>query len=163
MRPKDEWEHLGKLAFRRREKVGDMYRELNRLLKEKSDPSELRWLCLIKDWLLVPFTLWPLDIAGLGHHVCARIRAGQRLERQIAFTLKRLEPLPTEEAQAAVAAYERLVEQGQYEPLIRTPAKYEAQEKDLFSNRKLRQEWAELKKLFDVDKYRDRKGIIRRR
>jgi hypothetical protein len=132
-------------------------------MKERSEHPDSKWLGLIKEWLLVPFTLWPLDMAGLARHICDTVERGQRLEPRLIFILEEIHPLPNPEAQAAVAEYERLVEQGQYEPLIRTPAKYAAEEKDLLKNGKLRQEWAGLKKLFDVAQYRDRKGIIRRR
>src|SRR3954469_14801425 len=133
-----EWDELGKLAFRRREKVGDIFKQLSRLIQELSEHSDSKWLGLIKDWLLVPFTLWPLDIAGLAGHVCDTVERGQRLHPRVRFILEEIHPLPNAEARGGVAEYERLVEQGQYEPLIRTPAKYGAEEKELLKNGRLR-------------------------
>jgi len=158
-----DWERLGKLAFRRHEKIGDVFKRVSRLLETRATHPDIRYLRIIKDWMLVPFTLWPIDFAGLGRHVCQRLQSGKPLEPGIIFSLEQLQTLPSAKAQTAISEYELHVQQGDYEPLIRSPAKYSSQEKELLSNQKLRAEWATLKRLFDVEKLRDRKGIIRRR
>jgi hypothetical protein len=158
-----DWERLGALAFRRQEKIGDVFKRVSRLVKIRPAHPDIRWLGLIRNWMLVPFTLWPIDFAGLAHHVCKRVQSGKRIEPAIVFSLDQLQALPTKNAQAAISEYELHVQQGDYEPLLRARTKYSSQEKELLSNRKLRSEWTTLKRLFDVNRFRDRKGIIRRR
>lgn len=164
MEPRDvsDWKKLGKLAFRRREKTGALFKRLLSLQAHQSDRPELQ---VLRDWLLVPLTLWPIDIAGLVEHVCATLEAKKRIEPRILFILDQLRDLPPENAQKAVSEYEKFVEKGDYEPLIRAESKckYAHQEAELLKNSKLQQEWTALKALFDVNKYQDKKGIIRRR
>lgn len=154
---------LDTLAFRRREKIGGLLRDVHRLLATKKSHRDYRWLLVIKNWLLVPLTLWPIDFAGLGAYACARLRLGQRLDGRIVFILEESQHLPDAKAQKAIAEYERFVQQGDYEPLIRAKTKYATQEKELLGNRTLRKEWINLKRLFPVNQFRDRKGIVRRR
>ena len=158
-----EWARLGKLAFRRQEKTGDLFKCASGLLHTCSDHPDIQWLRLIKDWMLVPLTLWPVDFAGLALHVCDRVRSGKRLDSKIIFGLEQLQQLPSEKAQTAISGYEMHVQQGNYEPLILAHSKFETQEKEILNSSKLRTEWNNFKRTFDVAKFRDRKGIIRRR
>lgn len=158
-----EWLRLGELAFRRHEKVGGLFKCAHRLLATRSTHPDIRWLAVIKDWLLVPFTLWPVDFAGLGSHICQQVQSGRRLAPQMVFLLEQLQAFPSPEAQAAVSKYELLVQQGSYEPLIRAQAKFSSQEKGVLNNRQLHGDWKAMKDIFHVEKFRDRKGIIRRR
>lgn len=159
----EDWEKLGRLAFRRQEKVGRLFKRVHRLLKARRSHPGCRWLLLIKEWLLVPFTLWPVDFNGLGRHLCQRVQSGLGFDPGVVFLLEQLEHLPGDKARAAVAEYEMLVQQGSYEPLICAREKYASQERELLGNRRLRAEWNKLKRLFPVQKLRDRKGIVRRR
>jgi hypothetical protein len=111
----------------------------------------------------VPFTLWPLDIAGLARQVVESVRNGQPLDEGMLFVLEQIRGLPPEAAQEAVSEYEKLVEQGNYEPLIRASEKYAIREKELLEDEEFQRQWSELKRLFSVDQFRDRKGIVRRR
>lgn len=158
-----DWKRLGALAFRRQEKIGDVFKRICRTLKTRENHPDIYWLRLVKNWMLVPFTLWPIDFAGVARHACKRVQLGKRLERGIVFSLEQLRALPSEKVQAAISDYEMHVQKGEYEPLIRARTKYSSQERDLLSNRKLKSEWALLKGIFNVEKFRDRKGIIRRR
>jgi hypothetical protein len=132
------------------------------LLTTRAQHPDLSYLNTIREWLLVPFTLWPIDFAGLGSHVCEHIKSGKRLKREVAFALKQLRELPSEKTQAAISEYEQLVERGNYEPFLRAAAKYSAQERDLLMNSVLKEEWVALKKMFAVESYKNRNGVIRR-
>jgi len=157
-----DWERLGKLAFRRQEKTGALFKRVSRLLETGARHPDINYLNIIRQWLLVPFTLWPIDFAGLGSHVCGCVKSRKRLQRTLAFVLDQLRELPSDKTQAAIAEYERLVERGNYEPFLRVPAKYGAQERELLMNPDLKQEWLTLKKMFAVERYRNRNGVIRR-
>jgi hypothetical protein len=160
-----EWEQLGKLAFRRHEKVGGLFKQVSCLMGNEKHLQDRKWLSVIKSWLLVPLTLWPVDFGGLAAHACKRLQSGKHLESKVIFILQQMHELPSEKAQVAISEYEKFVQQGNYEPLIRpeSKCKYATQEKEVLSSRKLRKEWKELKQLFNADKFRDPKGIIRRR
>jgi hypothetical protein len=160
-----DWEKLGRLAFRRREKIGAIFKRVKSLSVIPQNETNFRSLLILRNWMLVPLTLWPIDIAGLAEHVCMILEAKKPLDRRFAFILEQLQHLPTQKAQDAVAEYEKYVEEGNYEPLIRAESmcKYSLHEAELLKNRTLQEEWNTLKTLFDVCKYRDKRGIIRRR
>jgi hypothetical protein len=158
-----DWARLGKLAFRRHEKIGDVFKRVSGLLESRAAHPDIGCLRIIKDWMLVPFTLWPIDFSGMAFHVCKRIQSGRRLEMDILVCLEHLQELPSAKAQAAISDYELLVQLGNYEPLIRVPSKFSAQEKEILNSPKLRAEWEKLKRNFPIKNIRDRKGIVRRR
>lgn len=160
-----EWEKLGKLAFRRQEKIGALFRRVNYALTKSKDKSFCDCLRILKQWMLVPLTLWPIDISGLAEHFLKNLKPGYPLDERLSFIFSQLENLPSQEAQDAIAEYERYVEQGNYEPLIRekSKCKYSFHEQELLNNQTLKREWEALKTLFKVEEFRDKKGIIRRR
>jgi hypothetical protein len=157
-----DWDKLGRLAFRRQEKTGTLFKRVHGVLKKYTTHPDITRLDIIRQWLLVPFTLWPIDFVGLGTHVCERIKSGRRLQPAIAFLLNELEKLPGTATQTAIAEYERRVERGTYEPFLRVPEKYASQERELLTDPALKQEWSTLKKMFPVDQYKNRNGVVRR-
>jgi hypothetical protein len=74
-----------------------------------------------------------------------------------------LSEFPSITEQDAVAAQEQEVQVGSYEGLISAQHKFDLKE-DLISQKpEFKADWDVLKRCFDVGKYRDKKGIIRRR
>ena len=167
MEPDDisDWARLGKLAFRRQERSGTLFKRLLALQKSNAGNDLKEELSTLRNWMLVPLTLWPIDIAGLVEHVCSVLEGKKPADGRLRFILDQLRELPSEKAQKAISEYEKFVEKGDYEPLIRSESKckYSLSETELLKNPKIHEEWTTLKNLFDVDKYKDKKGIIRRR
>jgi hypothetical protein len=69
---------------------------------------------------------------------------------------------PDETICAAVAEHERYVQTGTYENLVKTQAKYAQNELAIKTDPQLQRQWARIKAAFDVQAYRDYKGVIRR-
>jgi hypothetical protein len=118
---------------------------------------------LMRRWLLTPFTLWPVDFIGLCGHLLDSIENSKKLDADTELLLSFVtdEPLPGEHA--AIAEHEHHVQTGNYESLITAQPKFTHTEQMLFENPAFQADWRRFKARFDVDEYRDRKGIIRRR
>lgn len=154
---------LAKLAFRRVERIGPLLKNLWCLLQKPEHQANHLQLRLVKEWLLVPLSLWPIEFAGLGAHVCQQLAAGQKLDSQMIALLDGLQNFPLPSAQKIVAAREHDVERGKYDPFIRNHAKYELMENALAKNLKLQEELAELNRMYNLDQYYSDRRVIRRR
>ena len=158
---------LRKLAYRRVEKGGTLLKDLHAVRSTHPHHSDQRFVEIIRSWLVMPFTLWPVDFVGIGNYVVSVIRDGGELTKDVQFLLGQVSEFPTGEAQRTVAAHERRVEKGQYETVVTRAARTKFREKarEVSDNPVFRQEWRQLQKLFDVSKYEDKRGnhIIRRR
>jgi hypothetical protein len=154
---------LEQLAFRRVEACGELLTRFHRLPVTAQSHTAYAGLERIRRWLLVPFTLWPVDFIGLGGHLLNLLENGKRLDTDIELLLSFVvdEPLPREHA--AVAAHEHHVQSGNYESLITAQPKFMHAEQMLFENPEFQADWRRFKARFDMDTYRDKKGIIRRR
>jgi hypothetical protein len=62
----------------------------------------------------------------------------------------------------AVADHEMQVQKGTYENLVKTQAKYSQNEFAIRTDPELRRQWKRIKEAFNVQAYRDHKGVIRR-
>ena len=103
---------LDRLAFKRRVRTEALLRSIHRAMINSASESERTRLGTIRSWLLVPYTLCPVDFASVGEHVVRLHREGKPIPADLGFTLERIQSLPTVEEQASVAKYEHLVEQG---------------------------------------------------
>jgi len=153
---------LGRLAFRRRKKTGTLLQAIHRAMKNPASERERACFDTVRRWLLVPFTLWPIDFQGLGEHLIELHRKSCPITAEIEFIVERSNEIPSVDEQTAVLEYEHLVEKGSYERWIKAQEKFTAEEQRLLRNRKFKRDWFELKKLFVVREFRDKKGIIRR-
>ena len=114
-------------------------------------------------WLLVPYSLWPIDVHGLLELLMGTICAAQRVTDEMRLLARLLSEIPSTTEQEAVAAQERDVQVGSYEGLISAQHKFDLKEEMLSQQPDFKDDWQLLKKSFAVDKYRDKKGILRRR
>ncbi|MFN7139297.1 MAG: hypothetical protein ACK4UN_08160 [Limisphaerales bacterium] len=139
--------------------VIELVHEIYERLINEEDRERLR---LIRDWILVPYSLWPIDWCGLGHYVCGVLGAGKKLDRDMKTLLSYLTELPHRLVQKIVARAEHAVQKGKYNRYFRNHAKTLAVEKLLETDPEFKREWANLCKRFPVHLYA-RKGVIRRR
>jgi hypothetical protein len=150
------------LPFKRREKLEGLMRDIHaRLLKPWSE-AEAAALETLRRWLLTPYTLWPVDFQGLGVHVVSLLDGSRRLPDDLIFLLQQAGTPPGHKACTTVAEYERLVETGRYEQFLRTQAKLAEREQQLRHDQAFQADWERLKGLFDLKRYSNPKGIIRR-
>jgi len=151
---------LGALAYHRLENSEDLVRRFHRFRRTShGDSSQLQKLY---DWLFIPITLWPIDIEGF-----LRIALGRAALRPLEKTMRLLIDLlplpPSDRTQRAVSEHEHSVQHGNYESLIRARHKYDQIESELARDQTFRAQWNSIKAHFDVIKFADHKGIIRRR
>jgi len=111
----------------------------------------------------VPITVWPVDIEGLLRIALDRAASGRRLDDSMILLIALL-PLPlSNKTQRAVSEHEHSVQRGSYESLIRVRHKYDQIESQLARDPTFQAQWNSIKGHFDVTKFADHKGIIRRR
>ncbi|PYL08730.1 MAG: hypothetical protein DME33_06560 [Verrucomicrobia bacterium] len=152
---------LAALAYRRLENSKDLVEKFHRLPRTKHPDSD--HLQKLYEWLFVPITLWPVDIEGLFRVGLYRALAGRRLDNTMILLINLLPPLPSNRTQRAVSEHEHSVQYGNYEPLIRARHKYDNVERLLAEDPAFQAQWNAIKAHFDVKKFTDHKGIIRRR
>ena len=124
--------------------------------------AQARWLRRLYDWMFVPITLWPFNIQDVLEDCLAALEKGKRLTSRHRLLIDFLPDPPDETTCAAVAAHELHVQEGAYENVVRTQAKYAQNELANQSNPELQRQWKRLKTAFNVEPYRDHKGVIRR-
>lgn len=150
-------------GFRHREKFGALLIEVYRLLRSPRFRAHRPALMRLRDWLVIPYSFWPCDFEGLTPYVCKTLIAGQHLDEKLQNAFHLLQDYPASLAQELVAANEHTVRLGQYRQFVRCNEKYEAYEAQILANQTLKLEWERLKALHDVERFLDRKRIVRRR
>ncbi len=113
-------------------------------------------------WLFVPPTLWPFNVFDVFTVCLTTLEQDRKLSPGLRLLVDLLPDTLGEAVCTAVAEQEHHVQNGVYEHLVTTPAKFCQNEESIRSNPQLQRDWARLKKVFRVHAYRDGKGIIRR-
>ncbi len=113
-------------------------------------------------WLFAPSTLWPFNVFDVFTDCLTALEKGKKLSPGLRLLIELLPDTPGETVCAAVAEQEHHVQNGVYEHLVTTPAKFRQNEEGIHSDPQLQHDWIRLKKTFRVHAYRDGKGIIRR-
>ncbi len=160
-RLQEDLRRLGTLAFHRREWSEAVVRRYHAVRRDKGDQAVEQFDGLYR-WMFVPITLWPLNIQDVFTLCLARVSATKPLDKEMRLLLQILPPPPEDKVCAVVARHEHDVQRGQYEELVTTTAKFDAAEKNLTLDPALNREWALMKQLWNVARYRDHKGVIRR-
>jgi hypothetical protein len=152
---------LAALAYHRLENSEALVRKFHRF--RTSHHADFDHLQKLYDWLFVPITLWPIDIEGLLRAGLDRAAGGRCLDKAMILLIDLLPRFPSSRTQRAVSEHEHSVQHGNYEPLIRARHKYNQIESDLACDPTFQAQWDAIKAHFDVAKFADHKGIIRRR
>jgi len=153
---------LGGLAFKRMEACRPLIELFYGLPASAHEHPDYGLLQSSYAWLFVPYSLWPIDIGGLITNLLERICSNKRCAKDVAVLVRFLGSVPSEEANAAVSAHEHDVRVGNYEHLIAAHHKYDFKEQELSHKPEFKDDWSMLKAHFEIPKYRDSKGIIRR-
>lgn len=123
------------------------------------DATRLRHL---RDWLLVPITVWPCNVLDALNACLDRLEHGKRLNRWQRLLADLLPPPPRDDITEVVAAHEHDVQTGCYDHLLNLPEKFAQTEQDLFDNPEFHQQWRQIQSVFDVASFADHKGVLRR-
>lgn len=126
---------------------------------EGLDGDRLRKL---HDWVMVPLTLWPLEMCDLLRDALKSWRATKALTDQQRLLVDLLPEPPDSAACEIVARHEREVQGGFYEHVTGKSAKYAQKEEELAGDAEFRTHWARLKAAFNTENHADHKGVIRR-
>jgi hypothetical protein len=151
------------LAFNRvvnRRKLVEGFHSLDERAREHPDYELLE---KVYGWVFVPLSLWPIDVEGLLVQMLEDVAAGRELDGKLKLKCGMLQQAPGANVCGMVTEYEKSVREGSYEMLIQAQHKFDQIERELWGNPELKADWAAMKAQFDVDKYRNQSGVIRRR
>jgi len=149
---------FGKVADRRR-----LVQEFHAVGEQAREHPDYALLKKVYGWVFVPLSLWPIDIEGLLLQMLQDAAAGRELDEKLRLKCGLLQEPPAADVIRMMSEYERNVTGGSYEMLIAAQHKFDQIEQELRANAELKADWAAIKAQFDVDKYRNRIGVIRRR
>lgn len=119
-------------------------------------------LLKLHDWILVPLTLWPLEMCDLMRDALARLRSHERLSQRQQLVIDLLPEPPDAAACEIVARHEHQVQSGAYENLLGNASKFAQMEDELKANPGFQSHWTRIKAAFRVDRFADGKGVLRR-
>jgi hypothetical protein len=154
-------EKLKARAFDRAECAGEALQRYHAAIATL-DASTVRPLQGLYQWMFVPPTLWPFNVQDVLEDCLSILEKGKRLNSRHRLLIDLLPEPPDDVVCAAVADHELHVQKGTYENLLKTQAKYSQNEIAIRNQPELRRQWARIKKAFDIENYRDHKGVIRR-
>ncbi|MEO8427198.1 MAG: hypothetical protein ABI651_08810 [Verrucomicrobiota bacterium] len=149
-----------KLAFRRVRPGATLIRRFHSLPKTIRGDADLQRL---STWLVVPFSLWPIDIIGLVEHLIKLAEKGKRPTPEIRALIALLGNPPKAETCDVICAHEHLVKGGTYESLIKAQHKFDAKEARLVKDAGFLEDWQWIKNHFEISKHQSNNGVIRRR
>ena len=158
------WDELGQLGFSQKYKIGDVFKQVYAAENSPEYADCKRYLTFIRQWLLVPYSFWPVDFAGIGRYLCEEVRAGRVLDPRLENVLGILRKFPAKSAQQIIIDHEREVKKGDYGRFINKNAKFEAFERLTINNPRRIAQWEKIKNDFknsSVVKFTP-KALIRR-
>jgi hypothetical protein len=148
-------------AFDRAEWAEEVLRRYHAATRNR-DGLVAQQLRALYDWMFVPPTLWPYNVQDVLADCLAALEKGKGLNSRHRLLIELLPEPPDETICAAVAGHELHVQKGDYENLVKTQAKYAQNELAISTDPQLRRQWARIKASFNVQVWRDHKGVIRR-
>ena len=114
------------------------------------------------EWMFVPPTIWPFHVQDVLADCLSQLEKRKQLSPRQRLLIELLPPPPDDTICNSVAEHEHAVQQGTYEHLVKTPEKYRQNELAISTDPELRRQWSRIKAAFDVTRYCDHKGVIRR-
>jgi hypothetical protein len=159
----DDLEILRKRAFSLYAKCAKILKRFHRSRPKLSRHPHEKLVWGVYDWLLTPYSLWPVNIPGLANHMLDRIASNTPLDDEFLMLLEFLGPTPKQETCESVGDFEHCVAKGNYDRLVRCPQKFNSLEAALGYDSRLTDAWFRLKSLFDPTRYANKGGVIRRK
>lgn len=156
----DALQRQSKLAFRRVRPGAALIKRFHLLPESLRNDESLQRLGA---WLVVPFSLWPVDIIGLAEHLIALAERRKLPADEFRALIELLGDPPTVETCDVICEHEHLVKGGSYESLIEAQHKFDAKESRLVKDPEFLADWQWIKKHFDITEHQSDSGVIRRR
>lgn len=154
-------ERLSGRAFERADWAEGALRRYHALAQSRGE-ALTQPLRALYHWMFVPPTLWPFNVQDALEGCVGTLERGKRLTARQQLMIELLPEPPEDSVCEAVAAHELHVQTGTYEDLVKTQAKYSQNELAIRTNTELQRQWKRIKEVFDIDAYRDYKGLVRR-
>jgi hypothetical protein len=154
---------LGNLAFHRTEQCGPIMRDFHSMADLINVHPHSIQIWQIYEWLLTPLSLWPIDFDGLSRHLLSLVEKRTEFDEEIVLLLALVGCAPDMQTQDAIGEFEHLVETGNYDDLLRQPDKFKESDFAIKRDDELQRSWAEIKKRWDLTKFQNTRGVIRRR
>ena len=151
------------MSFRHGDKCGDLVQRFHASRPSINGHLHEGLLAKIYSWLLVPFSLWPIDFCGLSKHVLTLLETKVAFDEELVLLLQTIDSPPDERTRKIVGDFEADVEAGRYDKLIKRPEKFSELENDLNQDTEFTAAWEELKRHHDHKAFQNSKGVIRRR
>jgi hypothetical protein len=160
---RSDLERLHKLAFRMEGKCGPILNRFHACRSKINTHPASSDIWRVYDWLIVPFSLWPIDFLGFANHLLSLIESNGDVDKDILLLLELVGNTPDAETQLTVGAFEHFVEAGQYDHLLRQPEKFQEGENIVKRDEELKKTWQQIKQRWDVSAFKNPRGVIRRR
>jgi hypothetical protein len=157
---RDALQRHSKLAFRRVRPGATLIKRFHLLPEVLRNDEYLRRLSA---WLVVPFSLWPVDVIGLADYLFTLAENGKPPTKEFRQLIALLGNPPKVETCDAICEHENLVKGGSYESLIDAQHKFDAREKRLLKDPEFLADWQWIANHFDLTQHRSDTGVIRRR
>jgi hypothetical protein len=160
---KGDLDRFSRMAFRRAADCTEAIKRFHGLRKKAREGADFGLLREVYEWVFVPMSIWPVDVRGLCLHLLDCVESGKRVDERARLLCEYLGDAPGREVCERVSEYEHAVKAGSYESLIEAQFKFDSMEAELRENREFKADWARLKRQFKVEKFRNARGVIRRR
>jgi hypothetical protein len=151
------------MAFVRAADCTEVIQRFHRLSKKARDGADFGLSREVYQSVFVPMSIWPVDVRGLCLHLLDCVEGGRRVDERARLLCEYLGEAPGRELCEQVAEYEHAVKAGSYESLIEAQYKFDLMEQELRENAEFKADWGAIKKVFDIGKYRNARGVVRRR
>jgi len=153
--------HLQKLAFHRLEYSQDDFRRFY-AVAEKSNAKVVTQIEVLRRWMLVPITLWPMNIHDIFVAALDRFEAAKELDDDMKALLQTLPEPPSEDICNIISKHEHLVERGHYEDLVNCAEKFAEIESDIANDPAFQCQWKKISSRWDLPRRIRNSGILRR-
>jgi hypothetical protein len=100
---------------------------------------------------------------GRGQGSEVRSQKTEDRDEDLDLLLRILPEPPGEETRRVIAEFEREMEAGRYDPVLRQGAKFSERERVLMGDPEIREFWEQIKARFEVSRFQNKRGVVRRR
>jgi hypothetical protein len=150
------------MAFGRLKHCGPLLKRFHAMRERIEREPEPERIWKVYDWLVTPFMLWPHEYEDMAKKLLDCLEAGD-LDADFRLFLEYMEGPPPATAERLMAATESDMEKGRHDQFLKQKAKFSEGERTLLEDAGLREFWNKIKARFDVAKYQNSRGVVRRR
>src|ERR1043165_9263721 len=160
---KQDLERFSRMAFVRAADCTDVIERFHGLSKKARGGADFGLLRGVYEWVFVLMAICLVDVMGLCLDLLDCLEDGRSVDERARLLCEYLGDAPAREVCEQVAEYEHAVKAGSYESLIEAQYKFDLMEAELRENAEFKGDWEAMKRVFDLAKYRNAKGVVRRR